>query len=286
VWEAPIKTPEDIDRLAEPHHVIDEDETRRRVEPLQEAIGDILPVVVDRAPAYRMWASDISTHLASLRGMEQIMWDMVDRPQWLHRLLAHMRDGILRAHDEAEQAGDWTLLAHQNQAMPYAEELPDPSAQGGSVPRSSLWTYCASQETTAVGPAMFDEFMLQYQLPIHEKFGLLAYGCCEDLTQKIPLLKRIPNLRRIAVAPAADVPRCAEQIGDDYVLSYRPSPADMVSYGLDEAQVADILRQDLSACRDSIVDITLKDVETVQHDPERVRRWVAIARDVLQELGM
>ncbi len=286
VWEAPIKAPEDMDRLAEPHHIIDEAETRRRVEPLQDAIGDIVAVVVDRAPAYRMWASDISTHLAYLRGLEQIMWDMIDRPQWLHRLLAHMRDGILRAHDEAEEAGDWTLLDHQNQAMPYAEELPDPSAEGGSVPRSSLWTYCASQETTAVGPAMFDEFMLQYQIPIHEKFGLLAYGCCEDLTQKIPLLKRIPNLRRIAVAPAADVPRCAEQIGDAYVLSYRPSPADMVSYGLDDEQVADILRRDLSACRDCIVDITLKDVETVQHDPERVRHWVTIVRDVLEDLEM
>jgi len=26
----------------------------------------------------------------------------------------------------------------------------------------------------------------------------------------------------------------AEQIGQDYVLSYRPSPADMVSFGLDQ----------------------------------------------------
>ena len=53
----------------------------------------------------------------------------------------------------------------------------------------------------------------------------------EDLTNKIDMLRTIPNLRRIAVSPFANVRRCAEQIGTDYVMSYRPSPADMVSYG-------------------------------------------------------
>ena len=71
-----------------------------------------------------------------------------------------------------------------------------------------------------------EEFLLRYQLPILEKFGLVSYGCCEDLTRKIDMLRRIPNLRRIGIAPAADVAKCAEQIGRDYVLSYRPSPTD------------------------------------------------------------
>jgi hypothetical protein len=128
---------------------------------------------------------------------------------------------------------------------------------------------------------MFDEFMLQYQIPIVEKFGLAAYGCCEDLTHKIDVLRQIPNLRRIAVSPFANVERCAEQIGTEYVLSYRPSPADMVSYGFDPDRIRRILRHDLTACKGCHVDITLKDVETVQYDPERVRRWVEIARQVI-----
>jgi len=100
------------------------------------------------------------------------------------------------------------------------------------------------------------------------------------------VIKTIPNLRRIAVAPAADVARCAEQIGDAYVLSYRPSPSDMVGYDFDPARIRRILRRDLEACRGCHVDITLKDVETVQGDPERVRKWVQIARDVIEEIGL
>ncbi len=281
-----LLAPEDAGRLASPHHAIDEEATRVRVERVQDALGDILPIDVDRKPAYHMWNGDISTLLTQLRGMEQFMLDMVDRPEWLHGVLAHMRDGILRTHVEAEQAGDWTLSAHQNQAMPYAQELPDPAPNSGPVERRKLWYYMASQETTLVGPRMFDEFMLQYQIPIMAPFGLAAYGCCEDLTNKIALLRRIPNLRRIAVAPAANVQRCAEQIGDAWVLSYRPSPADMVAYGFDPDRAGSIMRADLEACRANgcHVDVTLKDVETVQGDPTRVPRWVRLARNVIAEV--
>jgi hypothetical protein len=283
VWDAPLKDESDLARLYAPHHAIDEAETARRVAQLDAAIGDILTIDVDRGPAYRMWNGDISTQLARLRGLEQMMWDMMDRPAWLHRVLAHMRDGILRTHDEAEQEGDWSLSAHQNQAMPYAEELPDPAPNSGPVSRRQLWVFAAAQETTAVGPKQFNEFMLQYQLPILSPFGLVAYGCCEDLTRKIDVLRQIPNLRRIAVSPMANVAQCAAQIKQDYVLSYRPSPSDMVGYGFKPDRIRETLRRDLAACGDCYVDITLKDVETVQGDPDRVRRWVAIAREVIQE---
>ena len=284
--DPPIKAPEDAQRMVVPHHVIDEEETARRAARVQDVLGDIITVVVDRAPVYRVWNGDISTLLARLRGLDQIMYDMMDRPEWLHDLLAFMRDGILQTHDEAEKAGDWALCDHQNQAMSYAVELPDPTADGAGVPREKLWYYCASQETTLIGPQQFDEFMFQYQLPIMEKFGLVAYGCCEDLTQKIDVLRQLPNLRRIGVAPVADVAKCAEQIGEDYIFSYRPSPADMVGYGFDPDRMRRILRADLEACRANgcHVDVTLKDVETVQGDPERVRTWVKIVREESERL--
>ncbi len=274
-----LVNPEDAGRMVSPHHRVDEPETERRAAKLHDAIGDILDIDIDRAPLYRMWNGDISTLLAQLRGLDQLMMDMLERPAWLHGVLAFMRDGILRTHEEAEQAGDWRLSSHQNQAMPYAVELEDPAPNSAPVTRDRLWYFCAAQETTLVGPDLFHEFMLEYQRPILEPFGLVAYGCCEDLTRKIPLLKRIPNLRRIAVSPMADVARCAEQIGADYVLSYRPSPSDMVGYGFDPGRIHRILQRDLKACRGCCYDITLKDVETVQNDPDRVRNWVAITRD-------
>lgn len=279
-----IRELSDIERLQVPWHEIDEAATSENARQLSDAIGDLVTINVDRGPAYRMWTGDISTDLGYLRGIEHFMIDMLDHPEWLHRLVKFMSDGILKTHAEAESAGDWGLCAHQNQAMPYAEELEDPAANVNGVKRSQLWCYMAAQELTAVSPAMHDEFMLQYQLPILKSFGLVAYGCCENLTNKIDILRQIPNLRRIAVSPFANVARCAERIGQDYVFSYRPSPADMVSYGFDQARIRSILKRDLEACKQCHVDITLKDVETVGNDPERVKKWVVVTRKVADEV--
>jgi hypothetical protein len=280
----PIKELSDVTRVREPWHEIDEAATKLKVDRLSDAIGDLITINVDRAPAYRMWSADLSTDLGHLRGIEHFMLDMSDNPDWLHCLMERMRDGVMKTHREAEAAGHWGLGAHQNQAMPYSEELDDPAANVDGVSRDELWCFAAAQEFTGVSPAMHDEFLLQYQLPILESFGLVAYGCCEDLTNKIDMLRQIPNLRRIGVSPFADAARCAEQIGRDYVLSYRPSPADMVGYGFDVDRVRSILRRDLVACRDCHVDITLKDVETVGGDPERVKNWVRVTREVIDEV--
>lgn len=280
----PIKRPDDALRLRPPHHVIDESATARDVRRLTEAIGDLLAVDVDRSPAYTFWNADLSTDLGHLRGIENVMLDMVDRPDWLHDLVGFMAAGVSRAQEEAEQAGDWGLSAHINQSMPYAEELPDPAPNARGIARRQLWGFMAAQEFTGVSPAMHEEFLLRYQRPILERFGLCAYGCCEDLTNKIGMLRSISNLRRIAVSPFADVPRCAERIGRDYVLSYRPSPTEMVGYGFDRDRIHRILTRDLRACRGCHVDITLKDVETVEWDPTRVRRWVALCREAIDEV--
>ncbi|MGB2820059.1 MAG: hypothetical protein WBF17_03700, partial [Phycisphaerae bacterium] len=284
-WKAeyPIAQLDDVKKLRAPRHEIDEEATARDADRLAEAVGDILTVNVDRAPAYRMWSADLSTDLGYLRGIENFMLDMTDNPHWLHELMGFMRDGVLAAHEQAEAAGDWGLAAHQNQAMPYSRELADPAANVNGVKRSQLWGYAAAQEFALVSPEMHEEFLLRYQRPILSAFGLTAYGCCEDLTRKIDMLRSIPNLRRIAVAPGANVARCAEQIGTDYVISYRPNPAEMVCCGFDRDHIRKVIRRDLDACRGLNVDITLKDVNTVEHRPERLAEWVRIVRGVVDE---
>lgn len=130
---------------------------------------------------------------------------------------------------------------------------------------------------------MHDEFILRYQMPMMEKFGLIAYGCCEDLTHKIDMLRKVPNLRRIAVAPTADARKCAEQIQQDYVLSWRPNPSEMICCGFNPDLIRRLVKDAMEATKGCHVDITLKDVQTVQHHPENLREWVKIVRDISDE---
>jgi hypothetical protein len=60
----------------------------------------------------------------------------------------------------------------------------------------------------------------------------------------------------------------------------------MVAYGWDEDRVRTILREDLIACQRNgcVVDVTLKDVETVQGDASRIGKWVRVTREVIGEV--
>ncbi|MFW6153902.1 MAG: hypothetical protein ACOC95_01680 [Planctomycetota bacterium] len=284
-WKAdyPIKSLKDIASLIEPTHVIDEDASRAWWDAAEEVLDGIVPVHRCRAPFWRIWSGDLSTDLGRLRGIEHFMLDMMDHGEWLHRLMRFLSDGVLKAHNGAEAAGDWSLAETENQAMPYCRELPGPAANARPAERKQLWGFFAAQEFALVSPAMHEAFLFAYQRPIMQHFGLVAYGCCEDLTKKIDMLRTLPNLRRIAVTPVADVHACAEQIGTDYAISWRPNPAQMVCCGYDADRIRAIINDGLDALEGLHFDITLKDIDTVEGDPDRLGRWARLVRRLIDE---
>ena len=276
-----IKEYDDFGKLVTPKHEIDEEATAQRKARIEDAIGDILPVCVSRAPLWdNSWHADIITDLTRLRGLGQLMWDMVENPEWLHKVIGWMCENIQRIHQEAEDLGHWSLCDHYNQSMSYSKELPDPAGDNAGVGREQLWAFSAAQEMETVSPAMHEEFLLNYQRPILEKFGRVAYGCCDNLTEKIDILRKIPNLRRIGVSLRADIARCAEQIQQDYVMSWRPNPAQMICCGFDPDLVRRVVRQAMEDFKGGLVDIALKEIETVLNQPENLREWVKVVRSV------
>ncbi|NOZ21487.1 MAG: hypothetical protein GXP25_10415, partial [Planctomycetes bacterium] len=278
----PIVEEEDINKLVKPHHAINEEATQKNLSMVRDVVGDILDVDLDRGPFFRGFSGDISTDSANLLGLEQLMVYMVDRPEWLHRFKRFLMEGVLTCHDEAEEAGDWSLTCGGNQAMTYSQELPDPKPNRFGVKRDRLWGFAAAQEYAWVSPAMHEEFLYNYQIPIMEKFGLVAYGCCEDLTQKLDMIKKLKNVRRIAITPQADVAASAENLKRDYVLSWRPNPSHMICNGFYPDKVRQMLTDGLEAAKGCNIDITLKDVQTIGHKPDDLREWTRIAMDVAE----
>jgi hypothetical protein len=274
----------DVSKLSPPPHEVDEQATARDAARLREAVGDILPVHVERGPVCQGFLSDLSYSVTQLRGLEQLMIDMYESPRELHALMAFLRDGVLANQAAAEKAGDLSPNTSNNQCHTYADTTLVPASNVYGCQRRQLWSYMAAQEFELISPAQHEEFLLQYQLPIMAKWGLAAYGCCENLTRKIDMLRKVPNLRIIAVTPRADVRRCAEQIGTDYILSWRPNPADMICCQFDEALIRRIIRAGLEASRGCRVHIHLKDIETVQGETDRLARWVKIVREVADEV--
>ena len=280
-FEPAIIDLDDVKKMIKPHHIIDEEKTAENFKYVNDAIGDILPVITDRGPMIRTYGGSIIHDLIILRGYNQVLYDLYDNPEWLHELLDFMTTGVKDLHKECEAGGDLRLINTFNQSMTYCEELPDPSPSERSATRKELWHFYEGQEFTCVSPQMTDEFCIQYHKILAGEYGLIAYGCCEDLTNKISFLKTIPNLRCIAVTPWADMDKCAEQIGKDYVYSWRPNPAATLCRGFDASFLRNVLKDGLKRTRGCNVEINLKDVKTVKHDINAVKEWVDVAMDIV-----
>ena len=134
-----------------------------------------------------------------------------------------------------------------------------------------------------VSPEMHAEFCLAYEKPLLEPFGLTGYGCCEDLTRKLDDVLTIPHIRRISIAPFADVDACAEKIGRKAIFSWKPHPSHLVGE-FDADRIRDYIQHTVDVTRDGVLEMILKDTHTCEHHPERFTRWTEIAQQVVAEV--
>jgi hypothetical protein len=279
--DPPVKSLDDLSVIQPVEHEIDEGKTAENQAMLEDAVGDVMPVQVSRAPIY--FREFFAPTVTNMRGMTQLMFDMVEDPAGLHRLIGLMQKAVITAHEKAEALGHLSATDQHIQSCPYSNYTVDPIADTPAN-HSDLWCFVQSQEFTGISPQMHKDFALDYQKPIMEMFAASAYGCCEDLTHKIDILRDIRNLKQISVTPAADLEKCAEQIGSDYVISWRPNPTDHVCATFDRDRVKRLIAEgrDVLEKYGCHYEINLKDVLTVQGDRERLREWVQDVRSVIE----
>jgi hypothetical protein len=284
VWEAALRDEADGERLHPPRFAVDEATTAETVELARETFGDLLEI---RRTGVWWWSLGLTLDLSLWRGLEQIMMDMIERPQLVHRLMTLLRDGTLQKLDRLEAQGLLSLNTEQyvgSGGFGYTRELPS------GVPREAvrtrqMWGFCESQETVGVSPAMFAEFVFPYQLPMLERFALNCYGCCEPLDQRWPVVRQAPRLRRVSVSHWADVRTMAGHLEDRYVFSRKPSPAPLALPQMEEDAVRRTLRQTVEAARGCRLELIMKDNHTLGHNPKNAVRWVEIAREEIERAG-
>jgi hypothetical protein len=271
-----IRIVDDLKKLqSTPHRVLDNNPPD--VQMMREILGDILPVHVKCSTVYPIWGgTDLSEALGKLVGMQEFMIMLYEQPKIIHELMAFMRDAVLENITQGEKNGDWTTVDSMNYVMPHTEGLPQPKANSYGAKLKDLWFFSHAQEFEGVSSSQHREFLLNYQLPIMNKFGFISYGCCETLDRKIDLLREIPNLRRICIGPNADVSRSAEQIGRDYIMSWRPNPS-MVSHNYDIAECKKIVRQGYKDSQECNIELMLKEMLTIQNDPNRLHEFAEMA---------
>lgn len=275
-----FQSEDDLEKIQMPVITHDQAETERRLAVAHELFDGILeiqPWGVD--PYLSLWDP-----IATWMGVANVLYALVDRPDFMHRLVGRMTNGYLSMLDQLEERGllcEPQSLIHCTGA--YTNDLPAPGYNPAKPRTIDLWMFGLAQMFSTVSPAMFNEFEVEYASRICRRFGLVYYGCCDPLDGKMAQVRMIPNVRKVSMSAWVDEERGASEISGDYVYSRKPSPAYLAVDMFSPGQVREDLvkTRDICAQNGCPLELILKDISTVRYEPERLSKWARIAMDVV-----
>lgn len=280
-YENQFQNEEDIEKIQTPLISHDPQETERRLSVAQELFDGTLEV---KAWGYDPYLS-LWDPLATWMGVENALFAMMDKPDYIHCLLSRMTDGYMRMLDQLETEG----LLCQPQSLihctgAYTDELPAQGYDPAKPRPKDIWMFGLAQIFSSVSPKMFREFEVEYCSQICARFGLVYYGCCDPLDKKMKEVRLIPNVRKVSMSPWTDQERGAAELGRDFVFSRKPNPALLAGQYFDPEEISQDLRRTIQVCEQygCSLEIILKDISTVGYHPERLFEWSRIAMQLVE----
>jgi hypothetical protein len=277
-----IDSEKDLEKIKFPIVVHDEQASERNFQFLVEAFGDILPI--EKIGIVHSWFAPWD-ELIQWWGVQKAMMDLKLRPELVHQAMDRLVNGYL---SRLKQWKDLNLLSVMDGnyrvgsgGLGYTNELPKPEFNSRQVRTSDQWGCGAAQIFAGVSPKMHAEFALQYEQRWMQHFGLIYYGCCDELHNKMDILKTIPNLRKISMSPWADAKKMVEFSNRKYVLSYKPNPAIFAVDHWDATESQKNLRETLEVTKGCVVEVIMKDISTVRYQPQRLWEWSRKTMDLV-----
>lgn len=277
-FDPQISSLADIEKIQTPVVTVDREDTAARLEAMRQAFGDIMPVREQGRDNFWFTPWD---NLVMWYGVQEALTDLIEQPEVVNAAVERF---VACSLQELDQFVALNLLADNNGncrigsgAYGYNSALPGAGWDPGHPKPEHLWGCSNAQVFTEVSPEMHWEFALRHDFPWFARWGLVYYGCCEALDQKMGILRRVPNLRKISMNYRINPARAAAAVGADYVFSYKPNPAVFATDGWDLGKARAELAHMLDCTRGGHVEIVLKDISTIGGQPQRLQEWAAMA---------
>ncbi len=257
-----------------------EDSSKAMLEMTKEILGDIIPIHQSGGGYVRTAFWDI---LAELMGPENIYFDLIDRPEFIHDLMERLTTSALEGIEQINKLKVANASANNCHCSPaYTDEfLPDFISTKENI-TSNGWNCGMAQLFTSCSPEITAEFEIPYISRIAKEFGMFYYGCCERLDDRLDIVQKIPNLKKVSCSPWNDKKKFADNLDTKFIISNKPSPSFLATPTFDEEAVRKDLTETMEIAKGSghKVEFLLKDISTVKNDPKRLTRWAEIATEV------
>ena len=295
----PIATPADIGKLSKRTISVDRKSTLAYKTILDEIIGDILEIKIGgydpfiyefEDNAYRdsgfvgNYFFGLTWQLYRLIGNEGLLYWPYDAPDAMHALMSYMLEDRIAMFEFMQNERLIVPNTDNQMAGPrsygYVSDLPSPDMTE-NVALKDLWGWAESQESTCISPEMYKEFILPYLARLSDKFGLIYYGCCERIEDRLDvIMNAIPNLRSVSVSGWSNLEKTAEMLGRKYVYSRKPTPAYISGESLDWDMLKEDMKKTYNATRNSNVEILFRDIYDTDGDRERLKQWVEMTKRI------
>ena len=273
---------EDMDMLRGGGFSADMDATKAKMALMDDIMGDILPVRMVQPSL----SAAITNPLVHLMGMENYYCAMYDTPDELHEVM-EMATRIYEGWFDYLEAQKLLLPTHgvsplAQESFAFNSELPTENITS----TTQVWGFMESQETTAVSPATFGEFVFPYQDRLAKRFGLLSYGCCERVDAIWEgYLSKWKNLRKLSVSPFNNEMQVGEYLRGTNVIYYSKPRAEYVTHPgpMNEEALRKYFKTVCEAASGCLFEMAQREVGTIFGDIARGKRYVQIAKECIAE---
>lgn len=258
--EPVIRSEDDVDHLQYP------DFRRSGLMPLAhefyENISRLLPD--DFRVIFPEWDRGPFGMAIALRGMENVLKDMIMRPDLVHKLMRFVTESRIR----------WTrdrssFLGHRvEKGDMYDDEVNSPM----------------------LSPNRFEEFVLPYELQLCEFHGGIYYWhSCGNVAPLVKELRKIPSLDYLHVGPWTDLRAVLDVFGNTPLMICLDPVADVQT--VTDEKIESKLRGTVGSCleHDTPFNIRadgLQVMSALKHDLAQIHHWVRVSRETISSVKL
>lgn len=278
VFENQIQDMDDLEKITMPQVTLDAQREEQIIHEAHELFDGIIEFrMIGQSVHLGIWDS-----ISQWMGVTDCYIALMDEPEMIHALMEKLTQGLIGMIHQMNELALFDIhsnLCHCSQT--FLRDMPkkDDHALSGNA-----WAFGLAQLFTAVSPQITDEFEVQYMKRIFPYFGAIYYGCCDRLDDRMHVIEKLPKIRKLSCSPWSVRENFADSMPDYCVMSNKPNPAFLASGKLDEQIVRDDIRRTIAAAKahNRSLELILKDISTVSHNPACLWRWQEIAMEEIQ----
>ncbi|MCL5072683.1 MAG: hypothetical protein M1308_17590 [Actinobacteria bacterium] len=220
-------------------------------------IKDIMPD--DFEVIFPEWEKSIFSVLWHIRGLENILLDMYDKPDFVHSLFKRI------TAERKNWFTDWAKFF--NKKIGPGNLLND---EVGSP---------------VISPRIYEEFILSSEIELAEFHGGISYWhSCGNTTDFIKLIRKIPGLALFHVSGRTNLKTAVEEMGKNGIAIQVNLDPQHDFHNATKIDIEKKLKEIVETCGDVAYYIIMDGIQrlhTVDFEIEKIKEWIEVAKVML-----